>query len=110
MIGKIVHWLARITAALMVAFFLLFFIFDGGFCVLKLTVREVFLMLSMLTIIYGLAEGWNNEKNGGLLTVVGLLAFYVLNKVFIGSWPGGPWFAFMALPAVLYLISWRLNK
>lgn len=110
MIGKMVHWLARITAALVIAFFLLFFIGEGGFCVLKLTFREVLLMLSMLTIVYGLAEGWNNEKLGGLLTIGGLIAFYIFNKVFSGSWPGGPWFSFMAFPAVLYLVSWRLNK
>ncbi len=110
MIGKIVHWLARLTAALMIALFLLFFIGEGGFCVLKLTFREVFVMLSMLTIVYGLAEGWKSEKLGGLLTIVGLIAFYIFNKIFNGNWPDGPWFVFMVFPAVLYLISWRLNK
>jgi hypothetical protein len=110
MIGKIIHWLARISSVAMIGFFLLFFIGEGGFCILKLTVREAVMMASMLTMVYGLAEGWNNEKFGGLLTVGGLIAFYLSGRFFDGSLPTGPWFLALGFPGILYLVSWRLNK
>jgi hypothetical protein len=52
--------------------------------------------------------GWKWELLGGSLTVIGLIAFYLLDFLFSGTFPRGPYFLLLASPGILFLYAgWR---
>ena len=57
-----------------------------------------------------MALAWWKEFEGGVVTVIGLLGFYVWHLVVSGGLPSGPYFALFALPGVLFLIAWYGDK
>ncbi|MCD4708369.1 MAG: hypothetical protein K8S62_11615 [Candidatus Sabulitectum sp.] len=98
---------ARIASAITVSLILVLFIGDGlseGFQpMLHLTLRETLMMISFFAVWLGLILGWKRELTGGLLTVCGFAAFYLLDYLFSGSFPRGPFFLLLASPGLLYL-------
>jgi hypothetical protein len=51
----------------------------------------------------GLLLGWKWELYGGLLTLCGVAAFYLLDYLFSGTLPRGPFFLIFASPSLLFL-------
>ncbi len=104
---NIIRWTARIASAITAFLILVFFIGDGlseGFQpLLHLTLRETLMMISFFAVWLGLILGWKRELTGGLLTVCGLVVFYILDYLFSGSFPRGPFFLIFASPGFLYL-------
>jgi hypothetical protein len=49
---------------------------------------------------------WRWEAVGGGMTVGSMLAFYALLRVIDGRFPRGPYFALVAAPGALFLLSW----
>lgn len=105
---KIIRSIARIWAALMVAFMLFMFIAhiieDGIGPVIDFSVRDALMMISMICSIIGLALAWKWERLGGWMTVGGMLAFYLFDYIFSGDFPRGPTFLIIAFPGILFLI------
>ena len=105
---KGIRWIARIWAALMLAFMLFMFIAhiveDGIGPEFSLTLRESLMMVSMITSLVGLALAWKWERLGGILTLGGMAAFYIFDFAFSGSFPRTPTFFIVAFPGVLFLI------
>ena len=103
----VVRWIARISSALTAALILLIFIGEGlaeGFePILHLTVRETAMMAAFVAVWLGLLLGWKWELYGGLLTVCGVAAFYLLDYLFSGTFPRGPFFLIFASPGLLFL-------
>lgn len=56
----------------------------------------------------GMILAWRWEGLGGGITVGSLLAFYVALRVMDGRFPRGPWFALIAAPGILSLLSWAI--
>ncbi len=111
---KILRWIARIWAALMAAMILFMFIgntaMDGIGPIFYLTFRETLMMVAFLVVFVGLILAWKRECLGGWMIVGGMLAFYVLNFAFSGTFPRGATFFIIALPGILFLISYYASN
>jgi hypothetical protein len=104
---RVVRWTARISAGLAAALILLFFIGEGlaeGFePILHLTARETAMMVAFAAVWLGLVLGWKWELVGGLLTICGTAAFYLLDYAFSDTFPRGPFFLLFASPGLLFI-------
>ena len=104
---RIVRWIARISSGLAAGLILLIFIGEGfaeGFePLLHLSIRETAMMVAFAAVWLGLLLGWKWELCGGLLTVCGIAAFYLLDYAFSGTFPRGPFFLTLASPSLLFL-------
>ena len=112
---KIIRWIARIWAALMVAFMLFMFIAhiveDGIGPLTDLYIRDYLMIPSMVISLIGLALGWKWERLGGIMALGGMVAFYLFDFAFSGDFPQGPTFLIIAFPGVLFLIlAYTANK
>lgn len=105
---RVIRWIARIWAALMVAFMLFMFIAhiveDGIGPLTGLTMRDALMIPSMFITIIGLALAWKWERLGGWMTVGGIVAFYLFDYIFTGDFPRGTVFPIVAFPGILFLI------
>jgi hypothetical protein len=61
------------------------------------------MMVAFAVAWLGLLLGWKWELAGGLLTVCGVAAFYLLDYLFSGTFPRGPFFLLLASPGLLFL-------
>jgi hypothetical protein len=104
---RVMRWIARISAGLAAALLLLIFVGEGlaeGFePILHLTAREATMMVAFAAVWLGLVLNWKWELVGGLLTICGTAAFYLLDYVFSGTFPRGPFFLLFASPGLLFL-------
>jgi len=53
--------------------------------------------------------GWRNEALGGGIALASLVGFYVWCRIVRGRWPGGPFFALIAAPGMMFLAAWGLS-
>jgi hypothetical protein len=108
------RWIARILAALMAAMILFIFIgdaaADGIGPISHLTFREMLMMAAFLIVFVGLVLAWKWERLGGWMIVGGMLAFYLLDFAFSGTFPRGATFLIIALPGILFLISYYASN
>ncbi len=111
--AQIIRWTARVLGALMAGLILLIFIgeavSDGLGPLSFLTLRESLMMVAFVLVFLGLVIGWMREKLGGWLVVGGMVAFYLLDYLFSGTFPRGGTFLLIVLPGILYLISGSSN-
>lgn len=111
---KIIRWIARIWAALMAAFILFMFIgnaaVDGIDPIFHLTFRESLMMAAFVIVFIALILAWKWERLGGWMIIGGMAAFYFLEFVFSGDFPRGPFFLIIALPGILFLISYYASN
>ncbi len=114
-IVSVVRWIARISAGVMAAMILLIFVgealADGFEPLLHLTVRELGMMIAFFAVWLGLLLGWKWELYGGLLTICGVATFYLLDYLFSGTLPRGPYFLIFAAPSLLLTYcGWQTMK
>ena len=104
---QVVRWIARISSGFAAAFILLFFIGEGligGFePLLHMTIRETLMMVAFVALWMGLLLGWKWELYGGLLTICGITAFYLVDYLFSGTLPRVPLPLIFASPCLLFL-------
>lgn len=104
---RVVRWIARISSGFTAALILLIFIgealVEGFEPILHLSIRETTMMITFIAVWLGLLLGWKWELYGGLLTVCGITAFYLLDYLFSGTLPRGPFFLIFASPSLLFL-------
>ncbi len=112
---SVVRWIARISAGVMAALILLIFVgealADGFDPLLNLTIRESGMMMAFFAVWLGLLLGWKWELYGGLLIICGVAAFYLLDYLFSGTFPRGPFFLIFAAPSLLFTYcGWQTMK
>jgi len=109
-----VRWIARIGAALMAGMILIIFIGESiseGFePLLQMSLRETAMMAVFVIVFLGLIMGWRWEILGGSLIVGGMAAFYLLDFLFSGTFPRGPFLLVIGLPGLLYIYSGLKSK
>jgi hypothetical protein len=104
------RWLARITSLLSVGMLSLF-LFGEPFNGARITSRElVGLAFFPAGVAIGLIIAWWKEGLGAAISLVSLLAFYIIFGWLLGSNVKGPYFVLFASPAFLFLIAWLLSK
>jgi hypothetical protein len=111
---NIIRWIARIWGALMAAMILFIFIgdsaADGIGPIFHLKSREMVMMAAFLVVFVGLILSWKWELWGGWMIVGGMLAFYLLDFIFSGTFPRGVTFLLIAFPGILFLFSHYASK
>ncbi len=104
---RVVRWVARVSSVLMAALILFFFVgsglAEGIDPLLHLSTREAAMMVAFAAAWLGLLLGWKWELYGGLLTVGGMAAFYLVDYLFSGTFPRGPFFLIFTSPSLLFL-------
>jgi hypothetical protein len=107
-----IRWAARILGLLSLAFILIFFFGEADFSQPpRLDPREVVLIVFFpLGVTLGNLLGWWREGLGAIIAVSSLVAFYLADLVFTGTFPSGPYFALLALPGILFALYWLLSK
>jgi hypothetical protein len=61
-------------------------------------------------VCVGMILAWRRELLGGGITIASLLAFYAWHYVVRGQLPGGPYFALVAAPGLLFLMLGLLSR
>ncbi len=103
---------ARIWSIASIAFVLIFVIADGaGERGSGPTPREWFgIALFPVGVCVGLVLGWFREGLGGAIATCSLISFYLWLIIAHGQLPRGPYFLLVALPGILFIISWFLSR
>jgi hypothetical protein len=108
-VATISRWLGRITATLLLAMVIMFAIGEGPPNPFHASASANLQHAAFLAVLVGCAVGCFRESLGGVLAIVGLAAFYVINFAGSGRFPGGA-FPLFALPGVLFLASHFLRR
>jgi hypothetical protein len=103
-----VRLLARIWSLFSLGFVLLIFVGEGLSSAAGAMPRPsewIGLLLFPATVCIGLVVAWRNGRVGGALALLGLATFYLWSYLTKGRWPVGPYFALVAAPGLLFLIT-----
>jgi hypothetical protein len=110
----VIRWIARVWSVASVGFVLLMFVGSAlaeGFNPAQFAFRElVGLSFFPFGVCLGMILAWRREGLGGGMTVGSLLAFYAALRIMGGRFPGGPYFALVAAPGILFLVCWLLSR
>jgi len=111
-VTRILRWAARGLSLVSIGFLLLFFFGEADFSQpLQLTPQEwVLVAFFPIGVVAGMVLGWWREGAGSLVSLAALLAFYIADLMFTGTFPGGPFFLLFTLPGFLFGIVWLLEK
>ena len=104
------RWFARFWA-LAFAVLILGLAIGEGFNPAKLKARELILTVPFAATWLGLLLGWKWEGLGGTLVVAGITAFCLLHfgLTGFGRFPGWAFWV-IAVPGLLYLVSWFCRR
>ncbi len=105
----ILRWSARATSALVLGMMGAFLV-GHGLQFSRLTAREWILMLFLTWSLVGLILAWRWPLRGGVLSLAGLLGFYLIEWAGSGNVPGGAFFPALAVPGVLFIASSVLRR
>jgi hypothetical protein len=111
--GLMIRWVARYLSAIVALIVFVIFIGEvAGADNLRLpdlTLTETLMSIFFLVAWLGLIVGWWHERLGGWMVVGGLAAFYLTEFLASGKLPSGPYFLYMFVPGLLYLLSDMIN-
>jgi hypothetical protein len=105
------RWTARLLALIIGGLVLLLAVGEG-FNPAKLTASELVLSVPFFVAWIGLWLGWRWEALGGMLVVAGVAGFYLIHfaQTGFGRFPRGWAFPLIAVPGVVFLVCWFLDK
>lgn len=72
--------------------------------------EAVGLLLFPIGVLAGFAIAWRHEALGGAVTIGSLIGFYVWHGSQQGRLPSGPYFAILAAPGLLFLLSSSMGR
>jgi hypothetical protein len=102
---RIMQWVGRGAAVLMFGFFMLFALGDGLPPLGQQPLRVQLEFAAFGVIFIGYALGWRHPGPGGILALLGLVGFNVVELASNGRLAGGA-LPLFAIPGVLYLVAW----
>jgi len=111
-LSKILRWTGRVLSIVSIGILLLFLIGESDFSQPpQLTFKEwLGLLFFPGGIVVGMIVAWRRERLGAIIALGSLAAFYLLQLIFFGDFPGGPFFLLFTLPALLIGIAGWLSK
>jgi len=105
-----IGWTARLLSILSLGVILIFVI-GNRFSPSSLRPVEAILFLFFpVGLCVGMVVGWWREAQGAVITLISVAGFYLLSFFVSGRFPKGPYFLIVALPGLVFLISWLQNK
>jgi hypothetical protein len=109
-VSRIIHWSARVTSFLLFGLVVVIVIGHGGPPNVFGQPNSVQLeFAAMGLMLLGLLVGWVREALGGLLVILGLAAFNIVELAVNGR-PALGAFPLFAVPGVLFLLSALLRS
>ena len=105
--------IARVWSLVSIGFVLLIFVGQALTSTTQTMVAAselVGLAFFPIGVCFGAILAWRREALGGSICLLSLFAFYAWCRVATGRFPGGPYFALIALPGALFLAAsllWR---
>lgn len=112
----VLRWIARIWTVISLAFLAVMLIgelwgtINAGTVIWPTISEWIGMLFFPIGIIVGLALVWKKELLGSIITLGSFVIFYVYIFILSGILPRGPYFALVALPGLLFLIVWLLQK
>jgi hypothetical protein len=103
--ARVVHWVAGLSGTAIVLVFVVFAIGEGAPAVLLLRPQT----WALLVMVAGFILVWRRVLAGGIISLFGIGAFYLLNYLDVERFPGGPVFPLCFLPGVFAVIAWLLR-
>jgi hypothetical protein len=70
------------------------------------SVHACYQAVALAVVFAGYALGWRKELAGGVLVVIGTMAFFAVHYL-TSMGPADPSAAWFAAPGVLYLLAWK---
>lgn len=70
-----------------------------------MSANELGLGLTLVGALAGMAIGWRWEWIGGLLVLAAMFAFFAIERMATGTWPGGWVIWLFPVPGVLFLLA-----
>ena len=104
------RWTARAIGTLLAALLLTFMIGEGYNPFTMKLADAVHTLFMPVAVVIGLLLAWKWELLGGALTVIGMAGFFALDFLKSGRLPTGWLLYVLALPGLLYLLSWSLRR
>lgn len=110
--SKALAWVARIWSVSGIAFVLLFVFGDvfNGHGAGPTKSEWIGLALWPTGVTIGLVIAWFRKGTGGIIAIVSLISFYIWHFLERGKLPGGPYFALVAAPGFLFILSALLSR
>lgn len=105
----VIEWLARLTSIASITLLLMLFAGEGLHPSRITTSEWVGLLFFPIGVMIGMVIAWWKEGVGSLVTVVSLLAFYVVYGYLMRNHLGGWAFIVFASPGFLFLLHWLLR-
>ena len=107
---RYIRWTARIWSIVSIGLVLAFLVGEG-FDPAKFKATEwLGFLFFPVGISVGMILAWWREGFGGIITVVSLLTFYIINLATTGTLPKGwAWLVFAA-PGFLFLVCWYWSR
>jgi hypothetical protein len=111
---RALRWTARVWSVVSIAVIIMFFIGEGfggeGFGAGSFKPGEwAGFAFFPIGVCAGMVISWRREAAGGSVTVLSMIAFYILGYFTSGRFPSGwAWLAFSA-PGFLFLFIWCLS-
>jgi hypothetical protein len=99
------HWVAGVLGAAIVLLFVVFAIGERPPAALLIRPQS-WALLIMLT---GFTPIWWHDLAGGVISLFGIAAFYLINFLEAGQLPGGWVFPLCYLPGVLAITAWLIR-
>jgi hypothetical protein len=100
------RWCARAGGAIVVTFWVAFVLLEIARSDVDLPSVAAYYQAAALVLVFaGYVLGWRKELTGGILAIIGTVAFFAVHVSTFGMLPGleAAWFA---APGVLYLLAW----
>ncbi len=106
----IVRWTARIMSIVSIGLVLLFIIGEGFNPAQIKPTEWLGILFFPVGISIGMILAWWKEGIGGVITVICLLMFYIVDFAITNRFPNGwAWIAF-ASPGFLFILYWYLKQ
>lgn len=108
-----IRWIARVWSIASIGFVLLMVVGEvlSPHAPLSATIRDwAGLFFFPFGTCLGLILAWRWEGLGGAIASGSLIGFYLIMWMMDGRWPGGPYFALVAAPGILFLAAWASDQ
>lgn len=103
---QVLRWVARVGS--LASYFLVALFFIGeGISISSITPTDwVGFLFFPVGVLGGQLVGWWNELEGGVITTLSLLAFYLIYGLLLNHlWPSGEAFIVFSIPGFIFLIT-----
>jgi hypothetical protein len=104
------RWSARLIGVFLIGLVVLFTFGEGPPPLMRMPPHIVCMFLAQLVSLAGFIVLWRWPVCGGVSSIMGITAFYLINHSVSGRFPGGWVFPLFFVPGILILLSWAIDR